>query len=149
MKKVIKHIHNGVGKLNESKFFTGIMMIMLNIGSKYVTVKLSKSQESYIRNYIAREILIFSVCWMGTRDIYTSILLTSAFFILTQHLFNEESDYCILPQKYRTFHLFDTNNDGEISKQEINDAVSLLTKAKQQNINKDKEAIHKYFLSNK
>jgi hypothetical protein len=148
MKKIIKHVHLHVGKLNESKFFTGVMMIMLNIGSKYITVKLSKSQESYIRNYIARELLIFSVCWMGTRDIYTSIILTSAFFILTQHLFNEESSFCILPQKYRQFHLFDTNQDGEVSQQEINEAVNLLTKAKQQATTKKKEDVHKYFLSN-
>ena len=150
MKRIIKHVHESVGKLNESKLFTGLMMIMLNIGSKYVTVKLSKSQEAYIRNNIARELLIFSVCWMGTRDIYTSIILTASFFVLTQHLFNEESTYCILPQKYREFHLaLDTNNDGEISQIEINDAVNLLTKAKQQTSNKNKENVHKYFLSNK
>ncbi len=149
MKKIIKHVHTHVRSLNESKYFTGLIMIMLNIGSKYITVKLSKSQESYIRNYIARELLIFSVCWMGTRDIYTSIILTSAFFILTQHLFNEESRLCILPQKYRNFHLLDTNQDGEVSQQEINDAVNLLTKAKEQTGNKNKEEIHKYFLSNK
>jgi len=150
MKRIIKHVHEVVGKLNESKLFTGLMMIMLNIGSKYVTVKLSKSQEAYIRNNIARELLIFSVCWMGTRDIYTSIILTASFFVLTQHLFNEESTYCILPQKYREFHLaLDTNNDGEISQIEINDAVNLLTKAKQQTSNKNKENVHKYFLSNK
>ena len=123
---------------------------MLNIGSKYITVKLSKSQEAYVRNNIARELLIFSVCWMGTRDIYTSIILTSAFFILTQHLFNEDSDYCILPKKYRQFHLaLDTNNDGEISQVEINDAVNLLTKAKQQKQNQHKEHVYKYFTSNK
>jgi hypothetical protein len=149
MKRIINHVHLTVGKLNESKLFTGIMMIMLNIGSKYVIVKLSKSQEAYIRNYIARELLIFSVCWMGTRDIYTSIILTASFFVLTQHLFNEESSYCILPTKYREFHLFDTNGDGEVSQIEINDAVNLLTKAKQQTSNKNKENVHKYFLSNK
>ena len=149
MKRIIKHVNEGVGKLNESKLFTGIMMIMLNIGSKYVTVKLSKSQEAYIRNNIARELLIFSVCWMGTRDIYTSIILTASFFVLTQHLFNEESTYCILPQKYREFHLFDTNEDNVVSPQEITDAVNLLTRAKQHAANKNKESIHKYFLSNK
>ena len=88
MRRIIKHVHARVDSMNNSKFFTGIMMIMLNIGSKYITVKLSKSQEAYVRNNIARELLIFSVCWMGTRDIYTSIILTSAFFILTY--FTEE-----------------------------------------------------------
>lgn len=150
MRRIIKHVHARVDSMNNSKFFTGIMMIMLNIGSKYITVKLSKSQEAYVRNNIARELLIFSVCWMGTRDIYTSIILTSAFFILTQHLFNEESAYCILPKKYRQFHLaLDTNNDGEISQLEINDAVNILTKAKQQKQNQQKEHVYNYFTANK
>jgi hypothetical protein len=63
---------------------------------------------------------------MGTRDIYISLILTAVFFVLTQHLFNEESKFCVLPKQYREYHLFDTNKDGEISQQEINDAVSLL-----------------------
>jgi hypothetical protein len=146
---MIKHVHKAVDYLNTSKYFTGIMMIMLNIGSKYITVKLSKSQEAYVRNYILRELLIFSICWMGTRDIYTSLILTAVFFVLTQHLFNEDSQYCILPKKYRKFHLFDTNEDGEVSQQEINDAVNLLTKAKKQKSALHREKIHDYFQKNK
>lgn len=140
---MIHHVHKVVTKLNTSKYFVGIMMIMLNIGSKYITVKLSKSQEAYIRNYIIRELLIFSVCWMGTRDIYISLIITACFFILTQHLFNEDSRFCILPEHHRRYHLED---EGEIiSDQEINDAVATLTKAKQQKSAKHKEEVYNYF----
>lgn len=143
---MLKRFHKIVESLNSSKYFLGFMMILLNIGSKYVTVKLSKSQEAYIRNYIIRELLIFSMCWMGTRDIYISIVVTASFFVLTQHLFNEESKFCILPERYKKFHLLlDTNGDGEISDQEINDAVTLLTKAKKQKSEKQKENVYNYF----
>ena len=87
--------------LNNSKVFTGIMMILMNIGSKYITVKLSPSQEAYFRNNVARELIIFVVCWMGTRDLVISIFLTASFYVLSQHLFNEDSRYCVLPKKYR------------------------------------------------
>ena len=143
---MLKRFHKIVESLNSSKYFLGFMMILLNIGSKYVTVKLSKSPEAYIRNYIIRELLIFSMCWMGTRDIYISIVVTASFFVLTQHLFNEESKFCILPERYKKFHLLlDTNGDGEISDQEINDAVTLLTKAKKQKSEKQKENVYNYF----
>jgi hypothetical protein len=83
---------------------------------------------------------------MGTRDIYISIIVTASFFVLTQHLFNEESKFCVLPERYKKFHLLlDTNNDGEISDQEINDAVTLLTKAKKQKSEKQKENVYNYF----
>ena len=37
--------------LNNSKFFAGLVMIMLNIGSKYVTIELSKNREKVIAKY--------------------------------------------------------------------------------------------------
>jgi hypothetical protein len=136
----------GLSRLNNSKVFAGIMMILMNIGSKYITVKLSPSQEAYFRNNIAREMLIFVVCWMGTRDLVISIILTSSFYILSQHLFNEESRYCVLPKKYREFHLLlDTNHDGVISQQEITEAVNLLAKAKQQESNQKRANVYNHF----
>ena len=131
---MIKRVHKIVEKLNTSKYFLGIMMILLNIGSKYITVKLSKSQEAYVRNHVLRELLIFSVCWMGTRDVYISLILTAVFFVLTQHLFNEESPYCVVPKKFRLLaKVIDTNNDGATSEQEINNAIAILEKARREN----------------
>ena len=122
----------------------------MNIGSRYIQVKFSKSQESFLRNYVVREVLIFAVCWMATRDLYLSIILTASFFILTEHLFNEESKFCVLPEKYRELHLaLDTNNDGEVSQKEIADAVEILKKAKDQSKNKEKEKLYSYFSKKK
>ena len=147
---MLKIFHNALMSVNNSKLFAGIIMILMNIGSKYITVKFSKSQEAYMRNYIGREILIFAVCWMGTKDIYMSLLLTAAFFVLTQHLFNEESAYCVLPQKYRELHkLVDANGDGEISQKEINEAVRVLKQAKSQKTSTDREKVYSYFTKNK
>ena len=38
---ITKNILESLKSLNNSKFFAGLVMIMLNIGSKYVTVELS------------------------------------------------------------------------------------------------------------
>ena len=146
MLAVLEYMHQNILSMNNSKFFVGVIMIFLNIGSKYITVKLSDSQEAYLRNYIARELLIFSVVWMGTRDVYIALIMTAVFFVLTQHLFHEESPICVLPHKYRKFHeMIDTNNDGEISQKELDDAMALLTKAKEQESTKEKERVYQYF----
>jgi hypothetical protein len=139
---------NAVKALNHSKLFAGVIMLLMNIGSRYIQVKFSKSQEAFLKNYVVREVLIFAVCWMATRDIYLSIILTASFFVLTEHLFNEESSYCVLPQKYRELHLaVDTNNDGEISAKEIDEAVEILKKAKLQKGSKEKQKLYSYFSS--
>jgi hypothetical protein len=86
---IIKNINAGYLKhINESKFVIGIAMILLNIGSKYVDFKFTKAQEQMLRNGIAREILIFTIVFMGTRDILYAILLTAAFIILSEYAFN-------------------------------------------------------------
>ena len=108
-------------------------MIMLNIGSKYVTIELSKSQEEYLRNSIGRQLLIFGISWMGSRDILIALGLTAVFNVLANHLFNEESRFCIIPKEYRNFkHLLDENGDGVVTEEEIQKALEILNKAKKQ-----------------
>lgn len=117
--------------LNNSKFFAGLVMIMLNIGSKYVTIELSKSQEEYLKNNVGRQILIFAISWMGSRDILIALALTAIFTVLTDHLFNEQSSLCLIPQKYRNYeHLLDLDNDNEVTDEEIKKATEILEKAK-------------------
>ena len=128
---MLDKIHNAVVSLNDSKYFSGLIMIMLNIGSKYITVELSKTQESYLRNSIGRMLLIFSIAWMGTRDIYISLILTSSFIVMTQYLFNENSSLCIIPEYLRELEeVIDINNDYEVSEEELKHAISVLEKAK-------------------
>lgn len=127
----ISFIHNHILFLNNSKFFAGIVMILLNVGSKFISIQFSKSTEEYLKMNVTKQLLVFSMAWMGTRDIYTSLVLTAVFTILSDHIFNEESPYCCVPQKYRILaKITDENKDGQISEQEINNAISILEKAK-------------------
>ena len=106
-------------------------MILLNVGSKFITIKFSKSTEEYIKYSVTKQILVFSMAWLGTRDIYTALGLTAIFSILSEYLFNEESLMCIVPHEYRVLHkLLDTDNDGIVSEAEIAEAQAVLKKAK-------------------
>jgi len=117
--------------LNNSKFFAGVVMILLNVGSKFISIQFSKSTEEYLKMNVTKQLLVFAMAWMGTRDIYTALVLTAVFTILSDHVFNEESPYCCVPQKYRILaKLADINDDGNVSEQEISDAIAVLEKAK-------------------
>jgi hypothetical protein len=129
-------IRENLASLNNSKFFAGLVMIMLNIGSKYITIELSKTQEEYLKNHVARQILIFSISWMGTRDILMSLALTAIFIIMTEFLFNENSKFCVIPLEYRKYKdVLDLNGDGVVTPDEIKKAEELLKKAKTQQSN--------------
>jgi len=70
--------------LNDSKLFLGIMLILLNIGSRHLIDELSTNPDEYNRNLVLRRIAVFAVCFVGTRDIVTSLLLTAGFIIMAQ-----------------------------------------------------------------
>lgn len=65
-----------------SPFFIGIMMLLLNIGSRYITHEFSHDDKEYSQNILLRRAAIFAVCFIGTRDVIVSIILTAAFVIL-------------------------------------------------------------------
>ena len=130
---IFSKINAHVYTLNDSKYFAGIMMILLNVGSKFITIQFSKSTEEYIKFSVTKQILVFSMAWLGTRDIYTALGLTAIFTILSEYLFNEESSVCIVPHEYRVLHkLLDTNNDGVVTETEIAAAQAVLEKAKRE-----------------
>ena len=136
----MNYLHNHVLYLNNSKFFAGCIMILLNIGSKFITIQFSRSTEEYLKLSVTKQILVFAMAWMGTRDIYAALGLTAVFVILSDHLFNEESTFCIVPENYRVLSklqgTIDTSKDGIISDDEINSAIAILEKAR-----KDKQKL--------
>jgi hypothetical protein len=140
------YINHHVMYLNNSKFFAGVIMILLNIGSKFITIQFSKSTEEYMKYSVTKQLLVFAMAWMGTRDIYTALGLTAIFTILSDYLFNEESALCMVPYKYRVLHkLVDTNEDGVVSETELSAAMAVLEKAKREKLRKEqKEAFKKF-----
>jgi hypothetical protein len=142
----VGYINHHVMYLNNSKFFAGIIMILLNIGSKFITIQFSKSTEEYMKYTVTKQLLVFAMAWMGTRDIYTALGLTAVFTILSDYLFNEESALCMVPYKYRVLHkLVDTNEDGVVSEPELAAAIAVLEKSKRERMRKQqKEAFRKF-----
>ena len=88
-------IHGSIMSLNNSKFFAGVIMIMLNIGSKFIAISFSKSTEEYLKYSVSKQLLVFSMAWMGTRDIYTALGLTAVFTVLSDHLLMKKVTYVL------------------------------------------------------
>ena len=141
--RIMHYLHSNIMVVNSSQVFSGIMIIMMNLGSKYVTIELSKSSAEYLKLSVTRQIMIFVLAWMGSRNIYIALGLTAALIVLTDHLFNEESSFCIVPHEYRIMKdVLDTNKDGIVSKKELDDAMAILAKAsKEKQMQQQKDAL--------
>lgn len=119
--------------INNSKLLAGLGLIILNYFSKYVVLNFSKSQEAFIKNTITREIIIFLTVFTGTRDLLLSLFLTAAFIILSGTIFNENSKFCVIPEKYKyLYNELDINKDGKITDAEIKNAQNILYRANNQ-----------------
>jgi len=131
---ILKYLHHNVQVINNSKIFAGLMIITLNVVSKFANIKLSKTMEAYFKYTFSRQILVFAIAWMGTRDIYVALFITCCFIVATEYLFHEESDYFILSEEFRDYHIGLLDNETEVTEEDVHKAKAILEKAKRQNI---------------
>lgn len=102
---IFEYVNKQVQILNNSKIFAGLMIITLNVVSKFVNIKLSKTMESYFKYTFSKYLLVFTIVWIGTRDIYIALIVMLVFSIISDCLLDEESRFCILPEAFKDHHL--------------------------------------------
>ena len=54
---------------NQNPYFIGLMMILLNIGGRFLTLDVTKQQEKILQHPWVRRLLIFTVIFVGTRNV--------------------------------------------------------------------------------
>lgn len=122
--------------MNNSKIFAGIMIILMNITSKYVPIKLGKTMERLMKHYISAPLLVFTVSWIGTRDLYIAFIITGLYILFAEILFNEDSSFCVLSEEFRDYHDQIEKEQQEknetLTEEDVIKARAVLEKAKKQ-----------------
>lgn len=125
------------------------MIILLNISSKFVTVRLSKSMESYLKHTFSRNILVFAIAWMGTRDIYIAAMMVVVFILIMDYLLNEDSMFCCLPEQFTEYHISlleeENKKNEKITDEDIKKATDLLERAKKQREEERNQGLSTYY----
>lgn len=131
IERMLIYVSSYARSINESKIFAGLMIVIINIASKFVTFKLSKTVESYLKFTFSRDILVFAITWMGTRDIFISLGMTLLFIFIVDYLLNENSSICCLPQSFinEQINLLEGMEGKEPTADEIKKARELLDHA--------------------
>lgn len=113
-----------ISTLNTSKYFSGALMILMNLGSKYVGLELSEFQEEFLSKKLIRRIIIFTIFFIATRDIIISLVLTTIFIIFIGGIFNDNSKFSII-KKYNP-------KTKVITREDVNKAKKIITKYEKQ-----------------
>ena len=146
--QIFSYLHNSIKSINDSKIFAGLMIITLNIVSKFVNIKLSKTMEAYLKFSFSRQILVFAIAWMGTRDIYIALFITFIFVICSEYLFHEESRFFVLSEEFKDYHISLLDNEElnkeKVTEEDIRKAKDILKRAKMQELNVDDEKLQGY-----
>lgn len=136
--------------LNQSKYFLAFLIIFLNLGSKFINININDYHKRLLHDTIGRELMIFAICFVGTRDVITALIMSSAFIIINDFMFNEDSSLCIIPKQYRNAmrSALDKNKDDVIDESEIKDAIRILNKARKQKQQEIQRAAYMTFMNN-
>ena len=107
------NMNKSILSFTSSKYCMGLMILFLNLGSKYLALELSETQEQLLSNKLIRRFMIFTVVFVSTRDIWVSLITTAIFIILVSGLFNENSKYCIMTKPVIKQVTYDDYKDAE------------------------------------
>lgn len=83
---------------NTNPYFIGIMMLILNLGGRFISLEVTKKQEQFLQLPWVRRVLIFTVLFVATRNIWVAFWTTVAVVLFLGYLFNENSALCIFGQ---------------------------------------------------
>ena len=120
-------IDNILINLSNNKLFCGCLMLITNIGGKYLALELPTNIEKiFTSNFILRYLVLFSIFFMATRDIKTSLLLSLLFFIILKYFINEKSTFCLI--KNDEINLKNELTNNKISMEEYLKAKEILNK---------------------
>jgi hypothetical protein len=84
-----------LGVFNGNLYFVGIMMLILNLGGRFIAMEITKEQEQFFQHPWVRRFLIFVVLFVATRNLIISFWLTVIVVLVLGYLFNENSSLYI------------------------------------------------------
>ncbi len=81
---------------NTNPYFIGLMMLLLNLGGRFLAMEVTKEQEKFFQNPWFRRILIFVVIFVATRNVFVAFWMALIIILILGFLFNENSALYIL-----------------------------------------------------
>jgi hypothetical protein len=81
--------------VNSNPYFIGIMMLLLNLGGRFLALEISKDQEKFLSHPVIRRFFLFAVLFVATRNVIIAAGLTVIVIFVLGYLFNENSELCL------------------------------------------------------
>jgi len=114
-------IENTITSINSNPYFIGSMMLLLNLGGRHLATGLTPEQDKFFQQPWFRQLLIFVIFFIGTRNIISSFFMSIVFILLIGYLFNDTS----------TLYIFNPSIDSKKSSEKTAPVNNVLTPEEQ------------------
>lgn len=84
-----------MASVNSNPYFIGIMMLLLNLGGRFLSLEISKDQEKILSMPMVRRFFLFAILFVATRNVVIAGGLAILVILCLGYLFNENSDLCL------------------------------------------------------
>ena len=126
---------------NTNPYFIGLMMLILNLGGRFIGLEVTKQQEQFLQLPWVRRILIFTVLFVATRSIWVAFWATLVVVLFLGYLFNENSALCLFGTSGKKGSTCD-KKEGEMTPEEKEILHRLSSKASRYVVKEDPEEDH-------
>ena len=83
---------NTLEKIAENKYFIGVVMIMMNIGARFMIEELTPKQKEWINTQTFRRFIVFCAFFAATRDLLAAVTLTIIFILFVGEFSTDSND---------------------------------------------------------
>ena len=131
----IEHVF---ASINTIPYFIGVMMLLLNLGGRFLGMEVTKEQEKFFQQPWIRRALIFTVLFVATRNVFVAFIMTLIVLLLLSFLFNENSDLYLFtkPKDMPTASVGMTPEETEIFRK-LNEKQAKLAAATKEPVKKE------------
>lgn len=84
-----------MSSINTNPYFIGLMMLLLNLGGRFLALEITKEQEKFLSQPYVRRFFLFAVLFVATRNLVIAAGLAILVILLLGYLFNENSSMCL------------------------------------------------------
>jgi hypothetical protein len=86
-----------IHSLNTNPYLIGMLMLLLNLGGRFLSFELTKKQEAFLQQAWLRPFIFFTVIFIATRNLAVAFWVTLFFFFVIWIIANENSPFCLIP----------------------------------------------------
>lgn len=83
--------------LNSNKLFTGLAMLVMNLGSRYIIMDIGTTYDNVFNSVVIKQIIVFCMIFASTRDVKLAIIMTFAFWFIVMGLLDKRRPLNVMP----------------------------------------------------